>query len=249
MAIGLPRLLPQRGVAARTIGRAVLSVILGRIPPEERDWSERIEHRRSELMQSGAVAEPFYPTLPSDVERASWVISLPPGWCTLLMRVVRELQPASSVELGTGFGISAAYQAAAMELDGGGELTTIEGSPEWARLAEEGLAELGLRNVSVLVGPIGATLPRTLDSSPFQYAFVDAEHNEAAMLADLDALLPYLSAEAVVAFDDIDANRGMRRAWAAIRRHRRVSAAVGLGRIGIAVITAERVGAHIGKNP
>lgn len=243
MAIGLPRLLPQRGPVARIVGRAILSVILGRVPTEERGWGDRIERRRSELMRSRSVTVPFDPSLPSDVDRASWLMSLPREWCALLMRIVRELEPSSSIELGTGFGISAAYQAAAMELNGGGELTTIEGSPQWAQLAEQGLADLGLGDVSVLVGPIGKTLPRALGSSPFQYAFVDAEHNEAAMLADLDALLPHLSDEAVIAFDDIDANRGTRRAWAAIRRHQRVSAAVGLGRIGIAVTTADRLGA------
>jgi predicted O-methyltransferase YrrM len=243
MAIGLPRLLLQRGEVPRAIRRAILPVILGRLSAEERAWSDRIERRRSELMRSGSVAAPFDPNLPSDVHRASWVMSLPPGWCALLMRVVRELEPSSSIELGTGFGISAAYQAAALKLNGGGTLTTIEGSAEWARLAEQGLAELGLDNVSVLVGPIETTLPRALDSSPFRYAFVDAEHNEGAMLADLDALLPHLSGEAVIAFDDIDANRGVRRAWAAIRRHRRVSAAVGLGRIGIAVLSAEKAAA------
>ena len=34
------------------------------------------------------------------------------------MRTVRELSPSACLELGAGFGISAAYQGAALELNG-----------------------------------------------------------------------------------------------------------------------------------
>ena len=42
------------------------------------------------------------------------------------MRIVRELSPRACLELGAGYGISAAYQGAALELNGSGTLTTME---------------------------------------------------------------------------------------------------------------------------
>ena len=44
--------------------------------------------------------------------------SMPRIWARFLMRLVGELAPRSCIELGTGFGISAMYQAAALETAG-----------------------------------------------------------------------------------------------------------------------------------
>ena len=49
------------------------------------------------------------------------------------MRLVRELRPHSCLELGTGVGVSAGYQAAAMELNGVGRLLTLDGSADGRR--------------------------------------------------------------------------------------------------------------------
>ncbi|MGH7317340.1 MAG: O-methyltransferase [Candidatus Rokuibacteriota bacterium] len=163
-------------------------------------------------------------------------MSLPPVWCLLLMRLVRTMRPRSCLELGTGFGISGAYQAAALELNGTGRLTTVEGAAEWAEIARRGFMELGLSRVEPVVGPIAEMLADAR-LGPFDHVLVDAEHTEEAMLAAFEMLLPDLSTNAVVVFDDIDFYEGSRRAWSRVKRHPNVSAAVGLRRFGIAIVS------------
>jgi predicted O-methyltransferase YrrM len=225
MAASLPRLAARRDRASRALFRALWTTALGRIPQEERQWIGRIEARRAEL--ASADASPF----------VQWM-SIAPVWGRFLMRTVRELAPRSCLELGTGFGISAAYQAAALELNGGGSLTTLEGAKEWADIAERGFSELGLARVETLVGPIEQTFAAAAGSGPFDYVFVDAEHSEQAIRSYFHLMAPHLSPGAVVVFDDIDWSEGTWRSWQAVRRHERVVRSASLGRMGVAIIRA-----------
>jgi predicted O-methyltransferase YrrM len=154
------------------------------------------------------------------------------------MRLVRELRPQSCLELGTGIGISASYEAAAMDLNGVGRLITLDGSAEWAAVAEEGLSSLRLGRVEFTVGPIAGTLPDALArAEPVDYAFVDAEHTEEATMGYFESIVPHMSPQGAMVFDDIPWNREMRRAWRRIARDERVCAAFALGRMGVAVIS------------
>ena len=170
------------------------------------------------------------------VGAASAMLSLPPAWCALLMRLVRELEPRSCLELGTGAGISTAYQAAALALNGSGTLQTLEGSPDWARRAGANLSALGLDDVGIVVGTITETLPAAVERGrPIDFAYIDAEHETEPAVAQFERILPGLSPGAVLVFDDVDWSQ-MRAAYERIRRHPRVAAAVGVGRLGLAVV-------------
>jgi len=246
----LPSLALSRDRAKRPIAAAALTTVLGRIPGAERDWLRRIEDRRRELARTGAVTGPEFHAgerpqsglfsglhKPVAISAAAPMVSVSPLWGLFLMRLVRELSPRSCLELGTGFGLSGCYLAAALELNGRGTLTTLEGAPEWATIAERGFAELELTRVEVRVGPLAETLQRLLRERPgVDFAFVDAEHGERATLGYFHALLPHVADGAVVVFDDISFSREMIRAWRAIRRHPRVSFSIGMWRFGIAVL-------------
>jgi len=190
-ATPLSRIVPR--LALRPVGdgrrswalaQAFKSVALGRIPSEERVWVARIEARRRELASEQELTQPIFSKEPEPrgarwlrmhrpvaVLEASAEISIPPEWGLFLMRLVRELAPRSCLELGTGFGISAAYQAASLELNGAGRLTTLEGAGEWANAAERGAAALGLHNLEVRVGPLDDTLEGVLaEVAPVEFA-------------------------------------------------------------------------------
>jgi predicted O-methyltransferase YrrM len=251
MTAPLARLTTKRDRATRALRRALRTTILGQLAPEERHWIERIESTRTELLADGAATgPPFDPGTegpkgrftiddrPTTVGVAAGFMSLPPAWGLLLLRLVRELSPRSCLELGTAFGISTAFQAAALEMNGSGSLTTLEGSAEWAGRAEANLASLGLGRVSVRVGPISEALPRELaGSGRFDFAFIDAEHQVGATLQQFGAMLPALADGAVVVLDDVDWP-DMRRAQAVIRDHERVSRSVSIGRFGVSVLGA-----------
>jgi predicted O-methyltransferase YrrM len=249
MTPSLARLAASRDHAAAALRRSVTATLVRRASPGERAWIERIEAKRVELLGDRELTGPSFDSgregpkgrfsmgrRPTTVGIASEFMSLPAIWCLLLMRLVRELRPQSCLELGTAFGISTAYQAAALELNGRGALTTMEGSPEWAGLAERTLASLGLVDVDTRIGPIGETLPRELDrSGPFDFVYIDAEHQADATLDHFRVMLPGLSDGAVVVLDDVDWPE-MKRAQRAIGLDPRVSTSVAVGRLGISVL-------------
>jgi predicted O-methyltransferase YrrM len=243
-----------RDPASRALRAALSSSLLGRIPPEEREWSARIEAYRRELRASTAelttpMLEPVE-DLPShgheldvDLQRISRVredadlISIPRLWGVLLMRLVRQLAPASCLELGTGFGMSTLYQAAALELNGRGRLVTVDAAESRARMAMQTAADLKLDRVEFRVGRIRDLLEDELRrAQPIDFGYVDANHTEAATIHYLESFLPHLASTAVLAFDDIPWTPEMRRAWRRIAADERVTAAVGVRRIGVCVI-------------
>lgn len=250
LTVPLARLTSKGDPAASPLRRALRTTLLGQVSGDEQAWIARIEARRRELGTHGtptgmprfetaangsagrfAIGEPE-----TTVGMASALMSLSPHWCVLLMRLVRELRPRSCLELGTGFGISTAYQAAALELNGSGRMITVEGSRAWARHAEESLAALGLGWVETRVGPIGDLLPETLErSGPFDFVFIDAEHEAEATLDHFAAILPNLTDGAMVVLDDVDWS-GVKRAQALIGRAERVSTSLTIRRFGVSVI-------------
>jgi predicted O-methyltransferase YrrM len=250
MAAPLARLTGRADPAARPLRRALRTALLGQLPREEREWIEGIEawrrdlgsHRApTELPELGGGAQGSDGRSGTDqsttsIGFAATAISLSPHWCVLLMRLVRELRPRSCLERGTGFGISAAYQAAALQINGLGALTTLEGSAAWAALARDGLSGLGLDGVELRVGRIGETLPEEADRyGPVDFVFMDAEHGAEANLEHFETIPPSLSEGAVVVLDDADWP-GVRHAHAEIERHGRVSTSVLIGRLGVSII-------------
>jgi predicted O-methyltransferase YrrM len=248
----LPRLAISRDPTSRALSQALRTTAFGRIPAAEREWIGRIEARRRELAADERAVPPgFEPgskgaagtrfaTLgkPVPIWGISALFSISPAWGVFLMRLVRELAPKSCLELGTALGVSAAYQAAALELNGAGTLTTLEAAQVWGSVAEEGFSTLGLAGRGkVRLGAIDDTLPKVARRmAPIDYAFLDADHTEEATLEHFDVLLPHLSPGAVVLLDDIMFWAGMRRAWKAIKRRERVSLGLSLGRMGVVAV-------------
>jgi predicted O-methyltransferase YrrM len=232
---------------ARRLARALRRTATGRLDGAERENVERVEERRGRLAaEHGPTGAVFTEGDRAEEGRFGHVgregpvaekcgtISIPARWGVLLVRLVREFRPRSCVELGTGFGLSAAFIASALELNGDGRLSTFEGSEEWAAIAREGATELDIGRVDVRVGSLSETLPASLpELAPVDFAFVDAEHTKESTLRYFEQLLPHASPGAVLLFDDIDFDRGMWEAWEEIRDHPRVGAWVALGRLGL----------------
>ena len=152
----------------------------------------------------------------------------------ILFHLVRELRPDACVELGTCTGLSAAYQAAALKLNGSGRIITIEGDEELARRAADSLRALGLDRATVRNGHFDAELPPACaELSSVDFVFNDGHHEEEPTIRYFETMLPYLAPEATLVLDDINWSAGMRRAWRALSEHPRVEASVDLYRLGI----------------
>jgi predicted O-methyltransferase YrrM len=242
--------------AADKIADAIEDVLDNRFSTEERQWINCIESLRSKLAadrrdvlaMAAATADPTTPRILEHVAAGqiepytvadACTASKPYSWCLLLLKLVRKLQPQIAIELGTCLGISAAYQAAAEQLNRRGRLITLEGSGGRAGLAKEHLKSLGLDNATVVTGVFEDTLESTLgQNSPVDFAFIDGHHDERATIKYYEQLLPHLVEEAVLVFDDISWSAGMCRAWQTLENHPRVALSTNLGAVGVCIVGA-----------
>jgi predicted O-methyltransferase YrrM len=229
----------------RMLGRAIHATLASDVEHRERAATDAVHRLRTALNTSSEqvsiiTREGGHDTrILGEISRG-W--SLPHLWGTLLFKLVRALRPTSCVELGTAIGISAAYQAAALRLNGSGELVTLEGQPPVASIASKNLAELGLENAAVVVGPFDETLEPTLGGlDPVDFAHIDGNHHEEPTLGYFEQFVPHLAGSAVLVFDDINWSDGMKRAWARISSDPRVRISLDLHRMGIVVLDGENL--------
>ena len=254
--IRIAAVLPSALVPRQRLLRAVQRTLKDDFEPDERAWFARIEVMRSRLLAStdpvtvvdygaGAPRETRTPeemrcgyTTQARIGDICRRASKPAFWARLLFALVREFRPRTAVELGTCLGVSAAYQGAAMQLNGNGaKLWTLEGADNLAVLAASNLAGLHLRNIEVVTGRFDITLDNVLRTAgTLDYAFIDGHHDERATVAYFHQLAPFMSAGGLLIFDDISWSRGMARAWETITTDPRVRAAVSLRAVGLCVL-------------
>jgi len=244
------------GQAPNAVISALKSAAIGRPMADERAWIKRIELIRALLATSpeqleildfgagsahrfdnGAVATRHTTTRSLGQMTRS---SKPPRWAYLLFRLVRELTPASCLEMGACVGISASYQAAALELNNTGRLITLEGAPTLAARSARTLEELLLgHRAEVRLGRFADTLSDSLSQlRPLGMAFIDGHHVERATLDYAEAILGSAGPEALLVFDDINWSDGMRNAWSTIVEDDRYALTVDLRSVGLAVVSA-----------
>ncbi len=131
------------------------------------------------------------------------------------------------MELGTCLGITAAYQAAALEINQSGKLVTLEGAEPLAELACDNFKRLRLSRATVRVGRFQDILGAILrEQAPIDFAFIDGHHDGDATVGYFREILPFLSEGAILVFDDILWYETMKIAWQRIRAHRQVKTSV-----------------------
>jgi predicted O-methyltransferase YrrM len=248
------------GTAPNALIDAVKAAAIPRPSGPERQWIERIELMRKLMLTSpqpltitdfGAGKEHKFDTGDTMTRNVSVRTlgdmtnsSKKPHWAYLLFQIVRALKPESCLELGACVGISASYQAAALELNGRGKLITLEGADVLAARSARTLEELGLdKRATVRLGPFADTLDGALtDLEPLDYAFIDGNHIESATLEYMEKLLPRVSSEAILVFDDIYWSEGMRRAWKTVAADERFALTLDMGTIGFGVVSGSATG-------
>jgi predicted O-methyltransferase YrrM len=220
----------------RQLAQAAQATLDHEIEAAEAQQIDAIEALRRELSTSTLPADGAYSI--GELCRAA---SQSPLWTLLLFEIVRACRPARCLELGTCLGISAAYQAAALQLNGRGFLVSLEGSEPRAQLAQQNLRKLGLDEATVVTGRFQDLLPEVLEEhAPFDYVFLDGHHQEDATLRYFDRIAPCLSPGAIVILDDIGWSAGMQRAWQTIRSRDAVAASIDLFLVGVCVVGGVR---------
>ena len=199
-----------------------------------------VERERRQMLQDdgplidGPEAEPA-PYDKGQTIGAATKVSKSPRGALLLFQLIREFKPQLVVELGTNVGISAAYQAAALnENADGGRLVTLEASPYRLRRAKSLHAKLGLENISYVQGLFSDTLQAALaEHGQVDLAYIDGHHQYQPTLDYFDTLSRYSRQTAIFVFDDIRWSEGMLRAWTQLRADPRLDITVDLGSMGL----------------
>jgi predicted O-methyltransferase YrrM len=243
------------GTASAAVVEGLRKATLGPPTPQEKFWIKRIELMRSLLLTSphplqfldmgaGSATEADSGLVRGDVVRRKTLgtmtgSSKPPRWAYLLFRLVREVGPVNCLEMGSCVGISAAYQAAALELNGQGRLLSLEGAEVLAQRSARTLEELGLENrAEIRLGRFADTLESALSElRPVDWAFIDGDHQEEPTLEYMDLVLSSAGPETVLVFDDINWSAGMRRAWHRVIADSRFALTVDLRSVGLAVVS------------
>jgi len=232
--------------------------------PNEADWVSSIEavrrdfetstdRLRIELPEGGAaywrnaIAQSHDPDPPilyedhlsralGEVTRAG---SKSEEWGRFFYRIVSALRPERCLELGTSVGMSGCYIAAALTCGGFGHLITIEGQASSAEVARHAFATAGVVDrVDIRIGQFVDQTPAALaELGGVDLAFIDGHHQYQPTIDYFRTIMDSASPGGLLVFDDVDYPFGdMARAWREIQQHARVTSALTIATVGLAVI-------------
>lgn len=155
----------------------------------------------------------------------------------LLFMMVRYLKANSILELGTSLGITTAYLASAHPNT---RVTTIEGSSEIAKIAQDNFNRLKLKNIKLVVGNFDAELQNVCDHHcKFDLVFIDGNHREVPTINYFNTVLPHCHNDTVLLFDDIHWSEEMQEAWEYIKNHNSVTCTIDIFEMGIVFLRKE----------
>ena len=167
--------------------------------------------------------------------------SSPSKFGELIFRIILENHPERCLELGTSLGISGAYQLAALNINNKGELITIEGSKNVAKIASKNFLEMGFSNFTLYEGRFKDVLSNILSKENlFDMVFIDGHHDKDATKEYFEQIYPFLSENSILIFDDINWSKGMSEVWEIIYKDIRINQSIDLDKWGICFINKHK---------
>ena len=191
-----------------------------------------------------------------------------PKRARLLNRLVRYLKIDNALELGTSLGLGTAAMAAGNKV----KITTIEGCPETAAVAQEKFKEFNLKNIQLKLGRFedflkesaktnsksqipnpkksdGADLqsvpgPISILNTKYSLLFIDGNHQKEATLSYFQKLLATVHNDSVMIFDDIHWSKDMEEAWEEIKAYPQVRVTIDTFQWGMVFFRREQEKEH-----
>lgn len=241
----------------RKVASALKDSLKGKLDIEEKLWINNIEQLRKDLKQNNheiivtdfGAGSPKENRTPQEMYTGvvnSTIISKvicaskSPFWSLFLHKLIREFKPERGLEFGTSLGLSASYQASAMTINGKGKLITMEGSLSLVEKAVSNFTKIGLINIETVQGRFSDNLEKVLSqNNPIDYVFLDAHHDKNATIEYFETLLPYLSDNCIIVFDDIRWSKGMMKAFSLITQNPRIKFVFDLEEMGVCILAPE----------
>jgi predicted O-methyltransferase YrrM len=242
----------------RKVASALKASLKVKLDIEEKLWVKNIEQLRQELKQNEqeiivtdfGAGSPKVSRSPQEMYTGivnsttySKVVkaSKSPFWSLFLHKLIREFQPEKGLEFGTSLGLSAAYLASGMTINGKGKLITMEGSLSLVESAIKNFTKIGLINIETVQGRFADNLDKVLtENNPLDFVFIDAHHDKDATIGYFQTILPYLSENCIVVFDDIRWSKGMKKAFKQIIETPQVRYVFDLKEMGVCILGSEQ---------
>ena len=158
-------------------------------------------------------------------------------YARLLHRIASHYHCQSIVELGTSFGTTTAYLAMASPTV---RVTTLEGAPAVAEIAQKFFREHQLNNIRMVEGDFDKTIPGVLQSHErIDLLFIDGNHRKEPTLHYFETFLKKAGNNSIFIFDDIHWSEGMQAAWKTICAHPSVTMSIDLFFFGLVFFRKE----------
>ena len=158
-------------------------------------------------------------------------------YAQLLYRIVQYYKPQNMIELGTSFGISAAYMANG---NPAAKVFTLEGASSIAEIAGQNFKDLGIKNIQLRQGAFEQTLlPLLSEIQKVDLAFVDGNHRKSPTLEYFKQLLSCSTSSTIIILDDIHWSAEMEEAWLEIQQHPSVTLTIDLFFIGLVFLNPD----------
>ncbi|MFQ3174949.1 MAG: putative O-methyltransferase YrrM [Flavobacterium sp.] len=160
----------------------------------------------------------------------------------LLFRVTNYFQPESVLEIGTSLGLA----TSALSLGNPkAKITTLEGCPETAKIAQNQSRQFDFSNVKSVVKEFKSYLNNCqLSIVNYHLIYFDGNHSKKATLEYFELLLPTITNETVWIFDDIHWSSDMEQAWKMIKKHPKVTVTIDTFQWGLVFFRYEQEKQH-----
>ena len=156
----------------------------------------------------------------------------------LLFLIVNYFQPKNIIELGTSLGISTLYLA---NTNLNTKVYTIEGDKEIYKIANSYFSLLEQNNIKSYNSNFDTKLPEILDNlNTVDCVYFDGNHTKEATLRYFNMVLPKVSSNTILIFDDIYWSKGMLDAWNKIKANKQVKVTIDLFHFGIVLFRTEQ---------
>ncbi|MBO3698343.1 O-methyltransferase [Roseivirga sp. E12] len=156
--------------------------------------------------------------------------STPSKFSRFLSKTIDHFGFCNIVELGTSLGLNALY----LSQNQNTQVTTFEGDPTIAQLAQGHFEAFGRKKVNTIVGNIDSTLPQYIDAlNPIDLAYLDANHRYSPTLNYYELIQPMTHDKSMIVIDDIHWSKEMNKAWLELKDRPEVTLSIDLFEAGL----------------
>ncbi|WP_298765227.1 class I SAM-dependent methyltransferase [uncultured Polaribacter sp.] len=159
----------------------------------------------------------------------------------LLLKITKYFKPNTILEMGTSLGLGTAALKLGAE---NAAITTLEGCPETAKIAEEMFLKNNFTHIKIINGDFKETLLPSIKNNKFDCFYFDGNHTKKATLNYFETCLNSIHNNSFFIFDDIYWNKEMLAAWEIIKKHKSVTVTVDVFYFGLVFFRKEQAKEH-----